>query len=116
MANAFTTPEPVKEEECNHKICLDLDFLAESDEDSDSEIVRQMFSYVENQRKRKLEEDEEEVDLYSPPSMAFKSISFVYQRFTLVLLLQRISINGRIHITCIKRIMMLEASIEKALK
>ena len=63
MANAFTTPEPVKEEECNHKICLDLDFLAESDEDSDSEIVRQMFSYVENQRKRKLEEDEEEVDL-----------------------------------------------------
>ena len=70
MANAFTTPEPVKEEECNHKISLDLDFLAESDEDSDSEIVRQMFSYVENQRKRKLEEDEEEVDLYSPPSMA----------------------------------------------
>ena len=63
--------------ESTEKICLDPDFLAESDEESDAEFQRQMISFVENQRKRKLLEDEEEVEVvYSPPSMAYKSISF----------------------------------------
>ena len=76
MSNAFTTPDPIKEKESSHKVCLDPDFLAESDEESDAEFERQMISFVENQkRKRKLEELEEE-DLYSPPSMALNPLVF----------------------------------------
>ena len=77
-SNAFTTPEPIKEEESSHKICFDHDLLSESDKDSDSEIERQlflMFAFVENDRKRKLEEVNKE-EVYSPPSMAYRSISF----------------------------------------
>jgi hypothetical protein len=40
MSNAFTTPEPTKEEGSSLKICLDEDFAAESDKDSDSEIPK----------------------------------------------------------------------------
>ena len=52
--------------------------MSESDKDSDSEIERQlflMFAFVENDRKRKLEEVNKE-EVYSPPSMAYRSISF----------------------------------------
>ena len=58
MSNSFTTPEPIKEEDSSHKICLDEDFAADSDKDSDSEMERQLsylLAYVdENQKKRKL--------------------------------------------------------------